>query len=98
MPIYASNSAIVRGCLTLNGKLFPARPDEKLGCGTAIPSLFLFQRLLSLPVENRDEDAKTRLHLCDFNAQVLKLVREAGAKETSPKLILRGAKRRHISA
>ncbi|EPQ27363.1 uncharacterized protein PFL1_04902 [Pseudozyma flocculosa PF-1] len=60
----------------------------ELGCGTAIPSVFLLQQLLNLEPApspssspSSSPSAPTALHLCDYNLQVLRLV-------TLPNLIL----------
>lgn len=42
----------------------------ELGCGTALPSMYLFSRILS----EAEETVNSRLVLCDFNEQVLRLV------------------------
>ncbi|RXW25076.1 hypothetical protein EST38_g785 [Candolleomyces aberdarensis] len=43
----------------------------ELGCGTAVPSLYVLQRVLSEPPGNTEE---THIHLQDYNASVLELV------------------------
>ena len=58
-------------CSRLAGKTI-----VELGCGTALPSAYLLQTLLSTST-----DAVTSMHLCDYNLQVLRLV-------TLPNLIL----------
>ena len=50
----------------------------ELGCGTALPSLFVLSQVLKDPV---GEGRRLTLHLADYNAQVLQLV-------TLPNLIL----------
>jgi protein-histidine N-methyltransferase len=42
----------------------------ELGCGTALPSMYLFARMLS----TTDEEIDSSFVLCDFNEQVLRLV------------------------
>jgi protein-histidine N-methyltransferase len=42
----------------------------ELGCGTALPSMYLFSRMLSA----KEETIDSSFALCDFNEQVLRLV------------------------
>lgn len=42
----------------------------ELGCGTALPSLYLFSRMLS----SDEKQIRSTLNLCDYNEQVLHLV------------------------
>jgi hypothetical protein len=51
----------------------------QVGCGTALPTLYLLQRLLEAPIS--DDTPTTTLHLQDYNLSVLHLV-------TLPNLIL----------
>jgi protein-histidine N-methyltransferase len=51
----------------------------QVGCGTALPTLYLLQRLLETPIS--DDTPTTTLHLQDYNLSVLHLV-------TLPNLIL----------
>ncbi|KAG7566847.1 hypothetical protein FFLO_01348 [Filobasidium floriforme] len=51
----------------------------EVGCGTALPTLYLLQRLLEAPIS--DDTPTTTLHLQDYNLSVLHLV-------TLPNLIL----------
>jgi protein-histidine N-methyltransferase len=43
---------------------------HQIGCGTAVPSLYLLHRLFSSPISTRE----TQLHLQDFNDSVLEFV------------------------
>lgn len=47
------------------------RLTTQIGCGTAIPSCYLLQRTLSTACN----DEPTTFTLCDYNEQVLALVR-----------------------
>lgn len=42
----------------------------ELGCGTALPSLYLFSRMLSF----KEQQSNSTFNLCDYNEQVLRLV------------------------
>ncbi|CRG92170.1 Histidine protein methyltransferase 1 [Talaromyces islandicus] len=56
----------------------------ELGCGTAVPTLALFARLLSLPLSSFEESRKKRTFkftLADYNSSVLRMV-------TLPNLLL----------
>lgn len=69
--------------LTGRGSIFSRHKVVELGCGTALPSVYILQRLLSEqpPPTNDDASTQTHLHLCDFNSKVLELV-------TLPNLLL----------
>jgi len=45
----------------------------KLGCGTAIPSCYLFSAIFQTPAKAKIE-TPTVLSLCDYNEEVLSLV------------------------
>ncbi|KAF8621704.1 hypothetical protein AX15_007565 [Amanita polypyramis BW_CC] len=45
----------------------------EVGCGTAVPSMYLLYKILSFPV-GRDYPAETHIHLQDYNPLVLELV------------------------
>lgn len=51
----------------------------ELGCGTAVPTMYLLHKILALPIT--ENQPKTMIHLQDYNASVLELV-------TLPNLIL----------
>ncbi|KAF8634805.1 hypothetical protein AX17_004058 [Amanita inopinata Kibby_2008] len=53
----------------------------EVGCGTAVPSMYLLQKILSLPVDVDSPTPETQIHLQDYNASVLELV-------TLPNLLL----------
>ena len=53
----------------------------ELGCGTALPSLFILSQVLKDPLPSASKKVGLTLHLADYNAQVLQLV-------TLPNLIL----------
>lgn len=47
----------------------------QLGCGTAVPCLYLLSDLLALePPKDNSQKKQTTFTLCDFNEQALKLV------------------------
>lgn len=70
-------------------KFVQGKSSIEIGCGTALPSVYLLQKLFnserrtstSETDQANSSSTKTRLHLCDFNSQVLRLV-------TLPNLIL----------
>ncbi|PWN30287.1 hypothetical protein BDZ90DRAFT_229298 [Jaminaea rosea] len=55
----------------------------ELGCGTALPSMYILRHLIQqdVPVQGSAAPSATYLHLCDYNAKVLQLV-------TLPNLLL----------
>ncbi|KAE8224811.1 hypothetical protein CF319_g2349 [Tilletia indica] len=65
------------GGLELRGKKI-----IELGCGTALPSMYILSQLVSqTPPSSSESKGQTEIHLTDFNPQVLRLV-------TLPNLIL----------
>lgn len=62
---------------TPDGTALHSKHVLELGCGTALPSLYLLEKLL----EDKKTHDRVTLHLADYNAQVLSLV-------TLPNLIL----------
>ncbi|OKL56965.1 hypothetical protein UA08_07803 [Talaromyces atroroseus] len=61
----------------------------ELGCGTAVPSLAVFARLLSLPLPNPETEKKQRFRftLADYNSTLQKEEEEEGELDIEPALL-----------
>lgn len=53
----------------------PHRRILEVGCGTAVPSLYLLHRMFHERAIGSNEYPKTSLHMQDYNSSVLRLVR-----------------------
>lgn len=58
----------------------------ELGCGTAVPSLFLFSQAINA---GDNQPKRLTLQLCDFNEQVLRMVSVNRIVEHSPSILTR---------
>ncbi|KAE8209743.1 hypothetical protein CF327_g6306 [Tilletia walkeri] len=63
------------------GLEFRGKKIIELGCGTALPSMYILSQLVSQTSSSSESKGPTEIHLTDFNPQVLRLV-------TLPNLIL----------
>lgn len=68
--------AVVNDCFKEKGgvKWLREKSITEIGCGTALPSMFLLSQMIK-----SESECNCVMELCDFNEQVLRLVRADGA-------------------